>query len=159
MYYIRSINPNIYTMKYTITMVLAGILLTLSSCSKEEDVEFIQSDSVDLIIGTWQLQSQTQNGDVVNLDDCNMQGTITFENDLVVTKTFEVNDSSGNCELRRQTQYAYAFEFGSELVFINNNQEFPKEIGVINETTLSFIEDVITSDGFRVTIETIFERQ
>ena len=66
--------------------------MTLQSCNNDDD-----STSLDPIIGTWKLTSETENG-LEKITDYDKNSTINFSEDGILTTNLFSEDQNGECE-------------------------------------------------------------
>jgi hypothetical protein len=152
--------PIMRTNSFFLLCILVASLMSCSSSTEDLDVDYEDSaiNRAAIIIGTWQLSEQTQNGDSVMLNECNKSGTITFDGEQVTTTTYKFNPNTEDCNLNNTKSLLYEFEADDALVFIENQYESQIEIGIINDSVLSLIEEGYTSSGELIRFETTFNK-
>ena len=100
-------------MKKTILSVMLGLstLAFVTSCSNDDDV--IGTINETFIIGKWQLSNTTENGENINLDDCQLLKTLEFNtsNEVIIT-TFEIN-TDNICETHSIATHNYTINNSS----------------------------------------------
>ncbi len=118
-------------MKKIIFLFLA--IATLSSCETKEDDN---PNSSDIIIGTWQLASDKENGTEISTE-CERKSTITFLENGTSEEVYYYTDGSNNCSTESDTSTwenvgnsTYKIDYGNgdsetaKLTFSENNTVF-----------------------------------
>ena len=148
------------TNSFFLLCIFVASLISCSDSTEDLDVDYEDSalNRAALIIGTWQLSNQTQNGETVTLNECNKSGTITFDGEQVTTTTYRIKSDTEDCNLNSTKSLLYEFEADDALLFIENQNQSQIEIGIINDSVLSLIEEGYTSSGELISFETTFTR-
>ncbi|PZD79024.1 lipocalin family protein [Mesonia sp. K7] len=117
-------------------LVLASLILSISlvSCSNDDD------GGQDPIIGTWELESISFEGQEFPLEECEGETTVQFKsNGEVIATDYMLNEndecevdtiSEGTWELTQGTTYQTTFAgetTTTEVIFSNNNNKFTIE--------------------------------
>jgi hypothetical protein len=111
-------------------ILLLITIISLSSCSSNDD----DTASLNAIIGNWQLQSITENGEERSTD-CTRKSTLTFlENGSATSKNY--NDDYGICENDDNGTFTWENSTGSIYKII--------EDGDISEVQVTFSQDKST---------------
>ncbi|WP_378183994.1 lipocalin family protein [Aquimarina sp. SS2-1] len=71
---------------------LASLILLSFACSSDDDSTTNSLIDGDLLIGTWQLTASVSNGEIIELDECDLQNTLEFTETGALNAT--VNNSS-----------------------------------------------------------------
>ncbi len=110
-------------------------ILSLSSCSSNDD----DASSLNIIIGTWQLKSMTEN-DEERSNDCSRKSTVTFlENGNGSNISYDENyDGNGNATCENAVNGTFTWE--------NSTGSIYKVIedGDITEVQITFSQDKST---------------
>ena len=79
-------------MKNSILICFLTISMILTSCTKDENKTDIQNEELS-IVGVWLWQSETINGETVDLDSCESQFTLTFDeaNNFIDNQPYNVS--------------------------------------------------------------------
>jgi len=132
-------------------ILLLITIVSLSSCSSSDG----DTSSLNIIIGTWQLKSETENG-VERATDCRKKSTITFsENGNGSQMSYDdTNDGNGNIVCENEYNGTFTWEntnaatysisedgdsSSADLIFSENNTIFS------NSTTETFNGTTYTS--------------
>ena len=112
------------TNSFFLLCIFVASLISCSDSTEDLDVDYEDSaiNRAALIIGTWQLSNQTQNGETVTLNECNKSGTITFDGEQVTTTTYRINSDTEDCNLNSTKSLLYEFEADDALLFIENQK-------------------------------------
>ena len=105
-------------MKKQIVFSLLITCFIFISCSKDESGSDTPEETFNLaeleakLAGTWQLQSEVDDDEMVDSDDCSKQSYITFSmgNKAFEHKMYETNTESNQCEWKGTFQGEFSLE-------------------------------------------------
>ena len=114
--------------KLSIALVL---ICAMASCSKSDDTVAAPTNA-ELVIGLWQLQSATQDGNPVVLGACELAHTIRFTEAGMLTQTFY---SGTNCSVATPTTGTYTINGDS---ITANSGSSASIVRIVSITSTSF---------------------
>lgn len=138
-------------MKKIITTLIT-ILLTVS-CSNDDDsnseqVQFNTENAEELIMGDWKLVSSSEDGETLNLSECQLQQTISFNDDGIYSEIlYNGNEPCGS-------GYENIGSYTIDNVIISyslGGVNFIQEVININESNLILKEIYTESNGITYT--------
>lgn len=137
-------------MKHFKTLCLALLAVAMVSCGSDDDDN---RSNAELIIGTWQLTSETENGQNEQLDDCELMGTVQFDGTVFTSVTFDDFNNPGTCENDGTFTGGYSIS-GSTLNLTTFGTTDSVEITTLNDSILVLTETDTDEDGTFVYVTT-----
>jgi hypothetical protein len=126
-------------------ILLTFVVLTGFACNSDDDGNSLTEQNKANIIGTWLQTAESENGENILLDECELLFTLVFTSTQVTSTDFY----GDNCAMTDTFVSNYSID-GNNISVTEEGETFTSEITTLNSTTLT-IED--TEDGF-VFIET-----
>ncbi|GEQ86133.1 hypothetical protein ULMS_16410 [Patiriisocius marinistellae] len=114
-----------------ITAILLLCLAVVSCSSDDEGTQ--EPTNEDLVIGLWQIQSSTQDGNPVTLGSCDLLSTIRFTESGMFTQTFYTGT---NCSTVTPQTGSYTLE-GDNITVNQGSSATIIRIVTLNESNLS----------------------
>lgn len=136
----------------SILKITGGLFLVLSMMSCGNDDDNARSNA-DLIIGTWQLDSETENGQQIQLDDCERRATVQFIGDIFTSTFYDDFDNPGTCEVDETFSASYNVS-GNMLSVTSFGLTDTIEITTLNDSILVLTETDTDEDGTFVYVTT-----
>lgn len=122
-------------MKKPILFCLLILSMIITSCSKDENESNVQNEEVSLV-GVWLWQSETIDGDSIELDSCEAQFTLTFDSNsnFIDNQPYSI---SGECtdDIANGT---YSID-GTNISFV-----YEGEGSTTNEQDFEISDDILT---------------
>ena len=115
----------------TLTLVFF-MALSFVSCSSDDDTVALPTNA-ELVLGLWQLQSATQDGNPIALETCDLLRTIRFTAPNMFTQTFY---TGANCEIITPLSGTYTID-DTNIMVNSGSQGTTVRIITLNETNLS----------------------
>lgn len=108
-------------------LILFLTTLTVVSCSKDDDNKTDQN----LLVGKWQFDSRTLDGEPLELSECEKKGLYIFTEDELTGYTYEGEE----CEIEKIEVFNYVRE-GDKLIVENEEMTIEYTIEKLTKTTL-----------------------
>jgi hypothetical protein len=127
-------------MKHFLKITAILFLCVFTSCNKDDNGDDGDEMSNDeLIVGTWTIDSRTVNGTQDQLDECDLQFTVSFSANLDITT---VEFFGNNCAESEQAAGTYTLN-GTTLVVSQGTESITGEITNLtsNDLSIRFMED------------------
>lgn len=135
--------------KMNYPFLLALIVVLNFSCDKDDDTESIKAD----IIGIWERESGSENGEIIIFSDCEQKNTVQFKSDGVIIFTeyngedcMETSTTGGNDK--------YTVNGNLVKVFYNGSNTSSEQFTIL-EVTDSKLKLTGEEDGIPYIIEYI----
>lgn len=111
--------------------ILLLLVFAFASCEKDDSTP--EPSNEDLVIGLWQLQSATQDGNPITLGACANLTTIRFTDSGAFTQTFY---SGNNCSM--VTPQSGTFSISGDMITVNTGSAATiTRIVTLNDSNLS----------------------
>lgn len=131
-------------MKKTILLFVA--IISLNSCSSDDDngTQNNTENAAQLILGTWNLVSSTEDGVSLNLTECDFQETYSFDSSGNYT-TLEYFNDTAPCGNEYISGGSYILD-GVDVTFTIGSDIYTQQIQNITETELVLREVYTETD-------------
>ncbi len=123
--------------------VIVASAITFNSCSSDDD-----SPEQDKLISKWSLFQEFENGQEIELSDCDKKGILEFKLDgSFVAEFFDLNQSTGECEPDDASAGVWKNK-GSDMYDITSDGE-TETIKIIFDNDTFSITDIDGSDTYK----------
>ena len=136
-----------------ITLLLSLVFLTFSCSSDDDDGGSSSSD----LIGTWVFVSDSADGELIDVDPCELMGTLTYTADMATRVFF--TSVEGECQVEGGDVFSYTAN-GNIITSVDENGDTFIESYFIDGTTLTLTNvEEDGPDNELITFVEVYEKQ